>query len=119
MLYVISAFSSLLNNFYCDIHHLYNIVILIILNSVTSANLKKAGAASRKIVIKNNTLYTRCYDHLCSSFWTCSFFVQIRESQQNKRGLCTYVANDVWDSVTRVHFSSLAEHAQSNVNMSQ
>ena len=47
------------------------------------------------------------------------FFVRIPESQQNKHRLCTYVANDVWDSVTRVHFSSLAEHAQSNVNVSQ
>ena len=34
-----------LNNFYCDILHLYNIVIPII-NSVTSVNLKKPGMAS-------------------------------------------------------------------------
>ena len=31
--------------FYCDVLHLYNIVIPI-LNSVTSVNLKKAGMAS-------------------------------------------------------------------------
>ena len=37
---------SLLNNFYCNILHLYNIVIPII-NSATSVNLKKTGMASR------------------------------------------------------------------------
>ena len=42
---------SLLNKFYCDIFHLYNIVIPII-NSVTSASLKKAGMACRNIVMK-------------------------------------------------------------------
>ena len=42
---------SLLNNFYCDILHLYNIVIPII-SSVTSVNLKKAGMASQNIVMK-------------------------------------------------------------------
>ena len=47
------------------------------------------------------------------------FLVRIPESRQNEHRLCTYVTNDVWDSVTRVHFPSLAEHAQSNVNMSQ
>ena len=57
---------SLLNNFYCDILHLYDTVSPII-NSVTSVNLKKAGLASRNIVIKNNT---RCSDQLCSSLWT-------------------------------------------------
>ena len=47
---------SLLNNFFRDILHLYNIVIPTIptqfLSSVTFVNLKKAGMASRKIVIK-------------------------------------------------------------------
>ena len=51
MLYVLSASLSLLNNFYCDIFHLYNIVIPIV-SSVTSVNLKKAGMASRNIVMK-------------------------------------------------------------------
>ena len=37
--------------FYCDILHLHDIVIPII-NSVTSVNLKKAGMASRNIVMK-------------------------------------------------------------------
>ena len=36
---------------YCDILHLYDIVIPII-NSVTSVNLKKAGTASRNIIMK-------------------------------------------------------------------
>ena len=37
------------------------------ISSVTSVNLKKAGMASRNIVIKNNT---RCYwNQLCSSFF--------------------------------------------------
>ena len=52
-------------------------------------------------------------------FGLLSCFARIRESQQNKHRLCTYVANDVWDSVARVHFSSLAQHAQSNENVSQ
>ena len=43
-----------LNNFYCDILHLYNIVIPII-GSVTSVNLKKSGKASRNNDMKNNT----------------------------------------------------------------
>ena len=41
---------SLLNNFYCD--NLHNIVIHI-LNSLKSENLKKAGMASRNIVSQN------------------------------------------------------------------
>ena len=40
---------SLSNNFYYDILHLYNIVIPII-NSVTSENLKKAGMANQNTV---------------------------------------------------------------------
>ena len=42
---------SLLNNFYCNILHLYNIVIPFV-NSVTSVNLKKAVMASRNNVMK-------------------------------------------------------------------
>ena len=64
---------SLLNNFYCDILHLYNILFLII-GSVTSANLKKAGMASRNIVMKNNTC---CSDQLCSSLWTSRFWLLV------------------------------------------
>ena len=45
---------SLLNNFHCDFLHLYNIVIPII-NSVTPVNLKKAGMASRNIVMKKQS----------------------------------------------------------------
>ena len=41
---------SLLNNFYCD--NLHNIVIHI-LNSLKSENLKKAGMASRNVVSRN------------------------------------------------------------------
>ena len=42
---------SLLNNFYCNIVRLYNIVIPLI-NPVTSVELKKAGVASRNIFMK-------------------------------------------------------------------
>ena len=42
---------SLLNNFYCDILHLFDIVIPKI-SSVTFVNLKKACMASRNIVMK-------------------------------------------------------------------
>jgi len=42
---------SLLNNFYCDILPLYNILFLF-LNSVTSVNLKSAVMASRNNVMK-------------------------------------------------------------------
>ena len=45
---------SLLNNFYYDILHLYNIVIPII-NSVTSENRKKAGMACRNTVKKKQS----------------------------------------------------------------
>ena len=51
---------SLLNNFYCDILHLYDIVIPVI-NSVTSVNLKKTGMASQNILMN----HTRCSDQLC------------------------------------------------------
>ena len=65
---------SLLNNFYCDILHLYNIVIPII-NLVTSINLKKAGIWPAEIFLwKNNT---RRSDQLCSCFW---FFNLMRGS---------------------------------------
>ena len=40
---------------------------LLQLYSVTSVNLKKAGMASRNIVMKNNGCYS---DQLCSSLWT-------------------------------------------------
>ena len=40
---------------------------LLQLYSVTSVNLKKAGMASRNIVMKNNRC---CSDQLCSSLWT-------------------------------------------------
>ena len=42
-----------LNNFYCDVLRLYNIVIPI-KNLMTSVNLKKAGKASRNIVLKKS-----------------------------------------------------------------
>ena len=50
----------------------YNIVIPII-NSVTSVNLKKGGMASRNIVMKKQ--YTLSWQ-LCSSLWTSRFFVR-------------------------------------------
>ena len=50
--------------------NILNIVIPII-NSVTSVNLKKAGMGSRNNVMKKNK--TRCYDQLCSGPWTSSF----------------------------------------------
>ena len=50
----------LLNNFFCFILHLYNIVIPII-NSVKSVNLRSLVMASRNIVMP------RCYDQLCIS----------------------------------------------------
>ena len=70
---------SLLNNFYWDILHLYDTVIPII-NSVTSVNLKKAGMASRNIVMKNNT---RCSDQFCSSLWTsrCWLIVVLKNAK--------------------------------------
>ena len=55
---------SLLNNFYCEIFSPYNIVIRII-NSVTSVNLKKAGMASQNIVI-NKTLSERTLRRRCT-----------------------------------------------------
>lgn len=42
-----------LNNFYCDVLRLYNIVIPI-KNLMTSVNLKEAGKASRNIVLKKS-----------------------------------------------------------------
>ena len=57
---------SLLNNFYCDILYLCNIVIPII-NLVTSANLKKAGIWPAEIFFWKNK--TRCSDQLCSCLW--------------------------------------------------
>ena len=60
---------SLLNNFYCDILHLYNIVIPII-NLVISVNMKKTGMASRNILMN----HTRCSDQLCSNLWTSRFW---------------------------------------------
>ena len=54
----------LLNNFYCEIFSLYNIVIRII-NSLTSVNLKKAGMASQNIVI-NKTLSERTLRRRCT-----------------------------------------------------
>ena len=56
---------SLLNNFYCEIFSLYNIVIRII-NSLTSVNLKKAGMASQNIVI-NKTLSERTLRRRCTT----------------------------------------------------
>ena len=64
---------SLLNNFYCEIFSLYNIVIRII-NSLTSVNLKKAGMASQNIVINKRryrsvhlgvVVPSLCEDFLC------------------------------------------------------
>ena len=43
------------------------------MSSVTSVNLKKAGMASRNIVIKNNI---RCFKSACSSLWTSCVFVR-------------------------------------------
>ena len=69
--YVIRHFRlSLLNIFLCDILHLYNVVIPII-NSVTSVNLKKASMASRILFLITNARY---YYELCTSLWTSSFF---------------------------------------------
>ena len=63
---------SLLNNFYCEIFPLYNIVIRII-NSVTSVNLKTAGMAGQNIVI-NKTLTERTLRRRCTKLmWL--FFV--------------------------------------------
>ena len=57
---------SLLNNFSCNILHLYNIVIPI-LNSATSVNLRKTCWYGQpnilNIVVKKHTRY---YDLLCS-----------------------------------------------------
>ena len=58
-----------INNFYCDILHLHNIVIPII-NLVITVNLKKTGMASRNILMN----HTRCSDQLCSSLWTSRFW---------------------------------------------
>ena len=58
----------LLNNFYCEIFSLYNIVIRII-NSVTSVNLKTAGMASQNIVI-NKTLTERTLRRRCTNVVT-------------------------------------------------
>ena len=71
---------SLSNNFYYDILRLYNIVIPII-NSVTSVNLKKTAMTSRNIVLKNNI---RCSDQLCSSLWTSRFWFVVFERPQKK-----------------------------------
>ena len=54
-LYVVHHFC----HFYCDILHLYNIVILIT-NSVTSVNLKSANIASQNIVIRTFTRLVVC-----------------------------------------------------------
>ena len=62
----------LLNNFYCEIFSLYNIVIRII-NSLTSVNLKKAGMASQNIVI-NKTLSERTLRRRCTKL-TWGFFM--------------------------------------------
>ena len=63
---------SLLNNFYCEIFLLYNIVIRII-NSVASVNLKTAGMAGQNIVI-NKTLTERTLRRRCTKLmWL--FFV--------------------------------------------
>ena len=65
LFWVVSHFRlSLLNNFYCEIFSLYNIVIRII-NSLTSVNLKKAGMASQNIVI-NRTLSERTLRRRCT-----------------------------------------------------
>ena len=65
LFWVVSHFRlSLLNNFYCEIFSLYNIVIRII-NSLTSVNLKKAGMASQNIVI-NKTLSERTLRRRCT-----------------------------------------------------
>ena len=66
MLYVISS-----SPFYCDFLHCIKYCDCYI-SSVTSVNLKKAGMASRNIVIK--TIYV-VLNQLCSSLWTsCSGF---------------------------------------------
>ena len=61
MFYVISASSS--PNLYCDILHLYNNIVIPIINSVTSVkpDMMEAGMASRNIVVKCNK---RCDDQL-------------------------------------------------------
>ena len=43
-----------LNNFYCDILHRIQYCDSYVLSSVTSVNLKKAGMASRNIVLKKH-----------------------------------------------------------------
>ena len=66
MLYVISS-----SPFYCDFLHCIKYCDCYI-SSVTSVNLKKAGMASRNIVIK--TIYV-VLNKLCSSLWTsCSWY---------------------------------------------
>ena len=57
-------------HFYCDFLHLYNIVIPIMI-SVTSANVKKAGRVSRNIV-NEKAIHVVC-DQVCNSLWTSRF----------------------------------------------
>ena len=47
-------------------------MIIPIINSVTSVNLKKAGMASQNIAIKSDTC---CCHQFCSSLWTSRFCV--------------------------------------------
>ena len=76
-----------------------NNIVISIINSVTSVNLKKAGMAIGNSVTKKNNNNTGCSDQLCSNLWLDLFsrdqtFIT---SRIFVHGFCSYFNSVVTD----------------------